>query len=217
MILRPYRVKHEAQFWDAATVARIGRNWYYETFRRDYGFCLSDGFFQIFFGAQSDDSLTEKRWSKFLPWRQIRHCAYRLYNLDGSLFWETLESRIFEQQRAMREEVPKAVFIYQDYDGEFGLATTFMEELEWAHGTGWFSWLSIFKSNRVRRSLDISFDREVGPEKGSWKGGIRGTGINLRPEETHEMAFRRYCARDGLSRSGAYKIRYVERATESQK
>lgn len=36
---------------------------------------------------------------------------------------------------------------------------------------GWFKWLSWFGRPKIRRSLDIQFSSETGPEKGSWKGG----------------------------------------------
>ena len=46
---------------------------------------------------------------------------------------------------------------------------------------------------KIRRSLDLEFSGETGPEKGSWKGGTVGTGIEMLPGELHEAAFRRYC------------------------
>ena len=73
------------------------------------------------------------------------------------------------------------------------------EERQWKFGTGWFKWLSLFRKDRVRRSLDIDFSREVGREKGSWKGGTIGHGIEMLPGESNEQAFRRYCTENNLS------------------
>src|SRR5437879_2715104 len=66
-IIQPHRVAHIAH-WDLATIKRLGRNYYYETHAREYGFSLNDGFFQLFLGPQTHDSTTTKSWSKHLPW-----------------------------------------------------------------------------------------------------------------------------------------------------
>lgn len=85
-------------------------------------------------------------------------------------------------------------FKFQDFDGQMIIATCMIEEREWHRGRGWFQWLKYFYKPKIRRSLDLKFSEEVGPEKGSWKGGTVGHGIDMLPGETPEMAFRRYCS-----------------------
>lgn len=104
------------------------------------------------------------------------------------------------------------MFLIDDHDGERITATTHIEEREWKFGEGWFRWLSLFRRNMVRRSLSISFDKECGPEKGSWKGGTMGTGIDMLPGELHEAAFRRYCEQDHSSKYRRYRVTFVGRA-----
>lgn len=86
-LIRPYRVKHIAKSWDAATVARMGRDWYFEIFPREYGFSLNDGFLQLFLGAQTHDSTTSQSWSTHLPWTQWRHVRHSYYDSRGEHFW----------------------------------------------------------------------------------------------------------------------------------
>ena len=210
-VLRPWRIKHKAN-WDAATIARLGRDFYYETYPREYGFSLSDGFLQVFFGPQTHDSSTTKDWCKHLPWTQWRHVRMSLYRPDGSHFWTQHDApgiAGFEEQRKAEDACPKQTFAFDDFDGERIMATCHIEEREWRFGEGWFKWLSVFRKAKVRRSLSMRFDKEVGPEKGSWKGGTVGTGIEMNSGESCEAAFRRYCEEDHRSKHGQFLVTFV--------
>lgn len=44
---------------------------------------------------------------------------------------------------------------------------------------------------RVSKSLDVSFDHEVGERSGSWKGGVMGCGYEMREHETPHATLRR--------------------------
>mgnify|MGYP001619279555 CR=1 FL=1 len=98
-----------------------------------------------------------------------------------------------------------------DHDGERIGVETYVEERERRLGTGWFRWLGFIVPKRCSRSLDIRFKSEVGPEKGSWKGGLIGHGIDMLPGERHEQAFRRYCKEEHRSKSGRYRMTFAER------
>jgi len=214
-IIRPWRQRIVAN-WDAATVERLGRNWYWNEHAREYGFSYGfDGFLQVFLGPQTHNSTTTKMWCKHLPWTQWRFVRRSLYDLQGGHFWtepsrkQVPRDEWWDLQERMRKEVPKAAFLFDDYDGKRITATTHIEEMEWKFGEGWFKWLSLFRKPKVRRSLDIKFSEEVGPEKGSWKGGTTGHGIEMLPGELHEAAFRRYCAGEHRSKYGAFRITFV--------
>ena len=202
-IIKPWRRKvYPGAAWDDATVARLGRDWYWDTKPREYGFSLAEGFLQIYLGRQTDDSSTEQRWSKFLPWTQWRHVRRSLYGLQGEHYWTDPEDNVpwckrkttREQRKAIEDACPSITFAFKDFDGEALTVRTHIEEREWRFGTGWFKWLSWFRSPRVRRYLDLAFSGETGKRKGSWKGGTMGHSIEMLPGELHEAAFRRYCA-----------------------
>ncbi|WP_137921678.1 hypothetical protein [Hydrogenophaga sp. 2FB] len=217
-VVKPWRTKIQATYWDAATIERMGRDWYWDIHPREYGFQLSDGFLQVFLGAQTHDSTTTQSWSKFLPWTQLRHIRTSYYDGDGRHFW-TEWSRprgfTFRDQwastQAAKKACPTAVFEFDDYDGKRIRATCRVEEREYRHGEGWFKWLSLFRSRRICRSLSLEFSEEVGPEKGSWKGGTTGHGIDMLPDESPEAAFRRYCEQEHRDKNGRYRITYVGR------
>ncbi len=215
-LLDDYKVRHVATSWDAATVERLGRNWYEEHHAREYGFSLSDGFLQVFLGAQTHDSTTTQSWCTHLPWTQWRFHRFSLYDATGAEFWTQIERRgngtkyrDFDAQREAEARCDKAVFLVDDFDGQRLTVTTHIEEREWKFGEGWFKWLSLFRKPKISRSLSINFDKECGPEKGSWKGGLCGTSIAMLPGELHEAAFRRYCDQEHRSKYQGYRITFV--------
>jgi hypothetical protein len=183
---------------------------------RRFGFTYETGFLQVFLGPQTYDSLTTKNWCTHLPWTQWRFIRHSLYDLNGSHFWTAdpkLKLGRYEIVHQVIETIPKASFTFKDYDGTVIIASTYIEEFEWSFGEGFFSWLSIFRKSRVQRTLNIKFSAEVGPEKGSWKGGILGHGIEMLPGELHEDAFKRYCEQNHRSKTATYKLEFLGKNT----
>lgn len=220
IMVPPQRRKVYPQGWDQdGTAARLGRNWYYDVEPREYGFSYSDGFLLVHYGINPCDSSRDQTWGKHLPWTQWRHVRHSFYGLQGEhLYDEESGYRLgdggnesWEARRAREDAVPTAAFAFKDHDGEELIATTKIEEREWRFGTGWFKWLSLFRRPKIRRSLDINFSGETGPEKGSWKGGTIGTGIEMLPGEDHETAFRRYCEQDHRSKYRPYRVQFISR------
>jgi hypothetical protein len=105
----------------------------------------------------------------------------------------------WEERKAIEDGCPSLTLAFTDFDGERLTARTRIEEREWRLGTGWFKWLSVFRKPMIKRSLDIRFSGETGREKGSWKGGTIGHGIEMLPGELHASAFRRYCDGHGMT------------------
>ena len=202
-IVKPWRRKVFPTGWDAATIARLGRDWYWDSYKREYGFSISDGLLIVFLGRQTLDSSTEQSWAMHLPWTCWRHVRYSLYDTAGDHYWtEPKGAKVldadYRDRRAIEDACPVCSFDFKDYDGEALRATTRIEEREWRFGEGWFKWLSIFRLPRISRSLYIRFSSETGPRKGSWKGGTIGHGIEILPGELHEAGFRRYCAENNM-------------------
>lgn len=217
-IIRPHRTKVYPNSWSAADIARLGRDWYWDIDPREYGFSLSDGHLSVYYGRTGGacmDSRIQQQWGCFLPWTQWRHVRHSFYGLAGEHFADAPESKRlgddWKAYQAIKDACPKVQFAFEDHDGEQLVATTMIEERQWLFGTGWFKWLSWFCRPKIRRSLDISFSGETGPEKGSWKGGTTGTGINMLPGELHESAFRRYCEEDHRSKYRKYRVKFLGR------
>ena len=191
-------------------VCRVWERTYWYAYPREFGAFLIDGAVHLDYGAQTHDSTTDKSKVWFLPWCQTRHIRHSLYGLKGEIVAdlpERAKGADWQCHRNVEQAIlgvcPTARFEFTDFDGERLTATTRIEEREWAHGTGRFKWLSLFRRNIIRRSLDIDFSGETGKRKGSWKGGTTGTSIDMLPGELHEAAFRRYCAQNAMTFVGA--------------
>lgn len=189
-IIPPWRERHDYVHDGIA-------KFYYDVFSREYGFSYENGFLRFSYGPQTHDSSTTASKGYFLPWTQWRHVRESLYDLKGECYCDLPDYRglrAYAPREALKNSCPSVTFSFKDYDGEELTARTRIEEREWLRGEGWFKWLSAFYRPKIRRALDISFSGETGREKGSWKGGTIGSGIDMLPGELHEAAFKRYCA-----------------------
>lgn len=195
--------------WDATTIKRLGRDWYWDIDPREYGFSCNEGHFNIYYGrtgGSTGDSRIEQRWSCFLPWTQWRHVRHSFYGLQGEHLYDEIQrsssdrldgedwQERWDARQARENAVPTVTFAFKDFDNEQLTVATKIEEREWRFGAGCFRWLSIFRQPKISRSLNLAFSSETGRRKGSWKGGTVGHAIEMRPAELHEDTFRRYCA-----------------------
>lgn len=67
------------------------------------------------------------------------------------------------------------------------VATVTVEEREWRRR--WTYWFKL--GAKVRRTIAVEFDQEVGERSGTWKGGVLGCGYEMRPGESAEDCLRR--------------------------
>ena len=201
-IIAPYKKRVES-----------GNYSYLDIHPKEYGFRINDdGFVQVFFGAQTMDSITTENWCTHLPFTQWRFHRQSWYSPDGRLIRTDYEKdKIpYDAQYEYEQSMPKSTFEFRDYDSEIITAEARIKEREWRFGQGWFKWLSFFKKPLIRKELDLRFSSQVGPEKGSWKGGCLGHGIEMLPNETPEQAFRRYCDQTHKAKNKEYKIEYID-------
>jgi hypothetical protein len=226
-IIKPFKRKVYPTSWDEATVARLGRNWYFDNHEREYGFSYSKdmggvgggGFLQVFYGYEIDMEGFRQRWSCFTPWNNWQHVRRSLYGLNGEHYWTepkrnwkllSMNERglAHDLDYKLQESCPTRTFRFSDFDGEVIDCKTRIEEREWRMGTGWFQLLSRFKKPIIHRSLDLYFSKETGRRKGSWKGGTTGHSIEMLPGELHEAAFKRYCDGDDR-RDGKRDMKFI--------
>lgn len=207
-IIRPHVKKNKAG-WDEATVKRMGRDWYETTTARRYGFMLNDGTVSLNYGPAFDHWPNPYQYRFDLPWMHSRHVRTSYYGVDGSLYFTEVKGMKWDEERKIIDACPTKSFELTDYDGTTIIAKTSIQEREWRKGKKWCKWLSWFVKPTIRRSLSIDFDKETGPEKGSWKGGTTGHGIDMLKGELHEEAMRRYCEQDLRSKYQKYKMTFV--------
>lgn len=201
-IFKPKRVWVKSNYGVRRTRGGCG---YWNTINRYYGLTINDEAVHLYYGIQpghwsrddKENSDHVKVW--FIPWKETRLVRLQYFNPDGSLFCSvykaicsaSLEYRWGDTQKA-ETAVPKSIFKFNDYDGEEIVCTTHIVEREWRWGKGWFKWVGSIRRPVIRRVLELSFSKEVGWNKGSWKGGTTGHSIEMLPGETPLQAFQRY-------------------------
>jgi hypothetical protein len=176
-------------------------------------YVLDGNSLHVHYGPQTYDSTTTKSKVFFLPWKEHRFIRTSWYSDNNKLMRTDYDKdRIpFEFVHEYKKTIPKTVFEIEDYDGEVIRAETCIEEREWQHGTGIFKYIFWFRKPIIRKTLEIEFDKEVGPDKGSWKGGILSLGFEMQPNETIEEAFKRFCESDHTSKYRKYQIKFLQK------
>lgn len=175
------------------------RNEYIE---QRYGFSVYEECFWINHGNYTHDSSTEQQTSFNLGWRDYTFVRWSGYDPQHNLIghFENGSERLdWPHVEKLRESLPKVQIQFNDYDGEEIVATCYIQEREWYVGRGWFAWLKYFNKPLIRRTIDISFNKETGDRKGSWKGGTIGTGEDMSPNETVFEAFLRYATKHNFT------------------
>lgn len=178
---------------------------YHEAVPREYSVALSDGYLHVHYGLQEDNSICNKSLCYAVPFLNWRFWRHSLYKTDGTLYAHVENNGYhapYPKWHKLRDSVPKAYYMFRDYDGEVIQARCFIEEREWRFGTKWASFLSWFVKPKVSTTIDIQFSKEVGPRKGSWKGGTLGHGGEYRKGERIQSAFVRYCYHNKLEFMG---------------
>ena len=196
----PCRHKVKPVSWDAPTIERLGRNWYWHYDRREWGVTISvpDAYWNILYGRQSDDSLTEQRVGGFIPFLDMSHVRHTLYDYSQYPTIVPIATNFAEESydilRKSVDLVPKTLFAFNDFDGESVEVACYVSEREWRRGTKMFKWMHRFVTPVIQRSVDLSFNKGVGARKDSWKGGVLGHAVEILPGESIHDAFLRYSA-----------------------
>lgn len=167
-----------------------------------YGFMVFEECFWIMYGNHTHDSSTEQQQTFNIGWRDYTHVRWSGYDPQHNLVghfelgggkWD------YSHIEALRETIPKIQIQFKDFDGEEIIATCYIEEREWHKGRGLFAWLKYFNQPLIRRSIDITFNKETGKRKGSWKGGTIGCGEDMSSTETIFEAFSRHAAKHNFT------------------
>ena len=100
----------------------------------------------------------------------------------------------YTQYREAQEASPALTLDVKDYDGEIAKMSVRIERHTKTKGVGWCTWTRWFRKPEVITSLLIQFDKYLGTQKNSWKGGSKSATVELLPNETVEQALDRFFA-----------------------
>lgn len=200
-LFKPKEKWVDLSHYDWAT-ERDGKKGYTDYIRRDYGFSVDKEALHIKYGIQpmswSRDDPENSDHSKcyFIPWNQTRRVRYDIFDCDGNYHMSVNDKPNgaidFDAIHKARETVKKSKFKFNDFDGEEIIVTCYIEEMVWKYGTGLFKWVGWIRKPIIRRTLDLDFNKEIGYEKGSWKGGTTGHSVEIAVGESALSALQRY-------------------------
>jgi hypothetical protein len=190
---------------------------YWNYISRMYGFIIQDEHVHIQYGIQpgfwcSTDKKNSDHAKLFeIPWKTKRLVRHSFISPDWKVEYELNPEKLGREYlnhiQYTREVVNKIKIKFNDFDGEEIIATCCIEEHQYDHGTGWFKWLKYFIKPEIIRKLDIDFNKEVGYEKGSGKGGITGHSIVIHYKEDPLDAFKRYGSEEDRYKNHGIKNR----------
>lgn len=128
-----------------------------------------------------------------LPWSWTHHKT-RVFNNFGQWVprvdaWMLRERQIVEADESDNRLIGEMPYRYVLRSGEVQNVTAkiYVEKSEWR--LRWLKWCPLFA--RVKRYINVNFDKEVGERSGSWKGGCLGCGYEMRIDETPRETLRR--------------------------
>ena len=124
------------------------------------------------------------------PWNYEHHRTSHMFG-GGTWYTEPKGKSYFENMEAVQGKKWIAdypyTYILKSGDHQKRTATVTVIEMEWRQK--WLKWTKMFA--KVRRSIDVQFDDEVGERSGSWKGGTLGCGYTMQPKDTPLDTLRR--------------------------
>lgn len=147
-----------------------------------------------------------EKWIHFF-WKQTRRVKNELLNTNFSLYKDiqNIESD-YDKVKEIEASQPYFLFNVMDYDKEELTVVGKLVRWTYVYGNGRFTRfiMKFFKEPEVYTRMELTFSKEVGTGKGSWKGGTVGHSVSLENLEDPVDAFKNYCLNRKLRGSKNY-------------
>lgn len=156
-----------------------------------WGIAYHNNTFWVYRGGKGNWNGGNKRWTLTMPWT---YKWVRTSNLKKDGTWEHEkmgDSKDFwDKDRwgdILWSETYPYTYVLKNGTIQERTATLRVEEREWRQR--WLMWTKLF--SKVRKTIDVTFNDEVGERTGSWKGGTIGCGYEMKHGELPEQTLRR--------------------------
>lgn len=127
----------------------------------------------------------DRHWVWHFPW-EMEHLKVEVLRPDGTWAKQVQSYDAGEPDGRQVWELPYR-YVCRSGEVQEAIATVYVERREWR----WRGLMWCPLTAKVRKSIQIQFNREMGDAAGSWKGGVIGCGYEMEPGETAEQTLRR--------------------------
>jgi hypothetical protein len=147
------------------------------TIDKSYGFNFTQDSLHMHWGEKT------KLW--WYPWTWD-HYRTSVLRPDGTI-WKSGNGLYGDAIPAVLKEQHTYNYLMRDGSVQACIATVHGVEMEWRMRCAkWFPWIKL-----VRRTIGVSFSEQMGPNRGTWKGDVIGTGFEWKPGDTLQQAVRK--------------------------
>ena len=144
---------------------------------RGYGFSFTSDALHWHWG--------EKTRLFWYPWTWD-HYRTTILRPDGS-HWKSGKGLYGDEIPPALKEQHRYNYLMRDGEVQSCTATVHGVEREWRlRCAKWLPW-----PRKIQRTIDVSFSEQLGSGRGSWKGGVLGTGYNWQHGDTMQQALRK--------------------------
>jgi hypothetical protein len=180
------RINLDLIFFSLTFILPFRNKWTDECDSPKWGIAIHNKTVWIYRGGKGNMKGGNKWWTWYIPFITMEWIRTSVLLKDSTVnnkeMWEheTKGNRKVFYKDEWKEKQMSWTYDYTDmYDGAVIPTTIYVEEREWR--PKWLTWTKLFA--KTRRTIDVHFSKEVGKEKGSWKGGCTGCGYELLPNE----------------------------------
>jgi hypothetical protein len=149
-----------------------------------YGIAIHNDTFWIYKGGDYDESLGQVTRNEYITW----DLRFFNYIFDGCKVKDVNNQWVeYDSSGNDNRKIYKYPFSYALQNGTIQdrEIEVYVERQKWHRR--WFPVLTT-----VQTTLNITFNKETGHDVGSYKGGVTGTGIEMKPNETIEDTIKRF-------------------------
>lgn len=173
----------------------VNKKWEEECDPPKYGISIHHNAFWVYYGGEGNMNGGTKFIAWYIPFVTRYHYKHEVWGRDSLGWIDVTDDSVYKRRVGYlnyeNKDKPTEALVYhgtwKDFDGEEVPAIYRLERRTWRRK--WLMWTSVFDLQRTE--IEVSFKSGVGKGKGSWKGGVYGTGFEIKPNESPHECFER--------------------------
>ncbi len=174
------RIKIGIIFFHLTLILPFRNKWKEDCSPPKWGVAIHNDTFWIYKGITGSNCGSDRWWAKALPFA-LKLVRTSMLKKDGC--WEhstpdnNKEFYLDKWNDILWSEVYPFKYVLKSGETQYRQAAVKVKKMEWRR----IKWLPIL--NKIKTTIDVEFNEEVGEEAGSWKGGCVGCSYELLPNE----------------------------------